>query len=108
MINARFEFVQMFKDKRVVCAQIETDSLDKDGGPIYYLKAPHTPEEYKQFLEQLDFEYDNGYGLQFLHGTVWFLDGTWATRGEYDGSEWWEIHYRPEIPDYLINKDEIR
>jgi len=55
----------------------------------------------QEFLNKLDFEYDNGFGLQRLFGVVWFEDGTWATRGEYDGSEWWEVHEIPEIPDHL-------
>ena len=52
-------------------------------------------------LDLLDFEYDNGYGTQEVFGVVWFADGTWAERGEYDGSEWWEHHTIPEIPEHL-------
>jgi hypothetical protein len=32
---------------------------------------------------------------------IWFKDGSWATRGEYDGSEWWEYHKLPQVPTYL-------
>jgi hypothetical protein len=46
----------------------------------------------------LDFEYDNGYGGQELYGTVWLVDETWLSRGEYDGSEWWEHNVLPVIP----------
>jgi len=53
------------------------------------------------FFRSLDFTYDAGYGSQELDGTVWLLDGTWFTRGEYDGSEWWEYHVLPEIPSEL-------
>ncbi len=49
-------------------------------------------------LEKLDFEYDNGYGAQYLTGTIWYTDGTWSERGEYDGSEWWEHKERPPLP----------
>ena len=109
MINARFEFVQTFKDKIVKCATITLEYWTEDiPSPSSIqkwsntdLKCDYTPEEYKQFLEKLDFEYDNGFGLQQLFGVVWFEDGTWATRGEYDGSEWWEVHEIPEIPDHL-------
>ena len=45
----------------------------------------------------MNFEYDNGFGGQELYGTIWLKDGTWCTRGEYDGSEWWEHHERPDI-----------
>ncbi len=49
-------------------------------------------------LPRLDFEYDNGYGCQCLEGTVWYTDGTWSERGEYDGSEWWEHRECPPLP----------
>jgi hypothetical protein len=62
------------------------------------LKKGHSEEDLHTFLESLDFQYDAGFGGQNLFGTIWFTDGTWATRGEYDGSEWWEHHTRPEIP----------
>jgi hypothetical protein len=35
---------------------------------------------------------------QELYGTVWLEDGTWLSRGEYDGSEWWEHNVLPPIP----------
>jgi hypothetical protein len=38
-----------------------------------------------------------------LFGTVWLEDGMWMERGEYDGSEWWELMRRPEIPSTLID-----
>lgn len=52
-------------------------------------------------LEEKDFKktvYDSGYGSQKLYGTVWFEDGTWADRCEFDGSEWWEHRVRPSAP----------
>ena len=48
-----------------------------------------------EVLPQLDFEYDDGYGGQELFGYIWYEDGTWSERGEYDGSEWWERKERP-------------
>ena len=27
----------------------------------------------------------------------------WLTRGEYDGSEWWDLNYMPEIPKEVID-----
>lgn len=46
----------------------------------------------------LDFTYDSGYGGQRLFGCIWYTDGSWSARGEYDGSEWWEHRVRPPIP----------
>ncbi len=49
-------------------------------------------------LGELNFDYDSGYGSQELFGNIWYNDGTWSERGEYDGSEWWEHKSRPDIP----------
>jgi hypothetical protein len=78
----------------VKCAYISND----DSTECWILKQNYTQEEYKSFLSSLDFEYDDGYGLQQLFGIVWFTDDTWLERGEYDGSEWWEYNKTPEIP----------
>ena len=48
-------------------------------------------------LLKLDFEYDSGFGAQMLFGFIWYTDGTWSERGEYDGSEWWEYMARPPL-----------
>lgn len=50
----------------------------------------------EEVLPKLNFEYDNGYGSQELRGCIWYKDGTWSERGEYDGSEWWEHKYCPD------------
>lgn len=71
-------------------------------GKELFLKVGHTPEELEQFLKDMDFMYDAGYGGQELHGTIWFEGKDfWLTRGEYDGSEWWDFNYMPEIPGVL-------
>jgi hypothetical protein len=49
-------------------------------------------------LSKLDFEYDSGFGGQELYGFIWYTDGTWSERGEYDGSEWWEHKQCPALP----------
>jgi len=48
-------------------------------------------------LEALDFSYDEGYGTQEISGFIVFLDNSWLSRQEYDGSEWWEYHTCPEL-----------
>lgn len=51
-----------------------------------------------EVLPRLDFEYDSGYGSQHIGGYIWYSDGTWSSRGEYDGSEWWVYHKCPTCP----------
>jgi hypothetical protein len=97
--NAKTEFLECVDDKVVECAII----LHKwEGKRTYQLRQHYTEVEYTAFLQSLDFEYDAGYGSQELFGTIWFTDGTWAIRGEYDGSEWWVLCERPDIPQELI------
>lgn len=67
-----------------------------------YLKVGYTKEDLEVFLEKINFMYDSGYGSQEVFGKIWFTDDSWATRGEYDGSEWWEHHYLPQIPAELL------
>lgn len=92
----------------IKCATISTERhsyWDNDNyvsAPKILLKEGHTPAEYEAFLNQLDFEYDSGYGGQELFGTVWLTkENTWLERGEYDGSEWWEYRECPQVPNEL-------
>ena len=96
MTNAKKEFLeeigsQLSKRNWVKCAQVNG----------FNLKIDYTPEEYEKFLSNLDYEYDDGYGSQILHGNIWYVDGTWSERCEYDGSEWWEYKSTPGIPGEL-------
>lgn len=122
-MNAKKEFLGHVEGKPPIqCVLIKfedwDDELYHDDEDDGYLlgggsKAPVTitlPENYSEaefdtFLSQLDFDYDAGYGIQMLFGTVWYKDGTYSERSEYDGSEWWEYRKAPEIPDVLINSD---
>lgn len=99
--NAKQEFVEHTEatNSAVKCAQITKDYYEPEF--TIDLKVGHTLAEYAEFLEKLDFSYDSGYGGQMLYGTIWYDDGTWSERGEYDGSEWWEHRTVPPILDAL-------
>ena len=51
-----------------------------------------------KFLEISDFDYDDGYGSAAIATDliVYFKDSSYITRGEYDGSEWWEYN-KPKV-----------
>jgi hypothetical protein len=100
-MNAQEEFLKHVGNRKVKCAIIHRDRYD--GSSDILLKENHTAVEYKSFIKSLYFEYMNGYGGQELFGTIWYLDGTWSDRGEYDGSEWWQYNSCPEIPKNLMN-----
>lgn len=63
-------------------------------------------KDYQEFLDEVpnrddDFKYNEGCGSQSIFGTVYCYDKynnpVWLTRGEYDGSEWWDVN---RIPDF--------
>lgn len=98
MINARDEFLEHTQGKSIKCAWL--DDYDSQG---YKFKLP---VDYSQlylevFLEMLNFRYDDGYGCQELFGIIWYVDGTWSERKEYDGAEGWEHRKVPEVPNKL-------
>lgn len=106
-MNAKKEFLEFLKDKPVLkCARVGL-CTDWKNYKWHYLKVNWLVKDYDKFLLELDFEYDDGFGSQKLFGTIWFEDGTWADRGEYDGSEWWEYHKCPEIPNELESEDTV-
>lgn len=110
MINAKEEFLTSFGELEVKCAYVEyrklslfvADDDEDEKEKLVTLKVDYTEKELDEFLSELDFEYDGGFGAQQLFGIVWFTDGSWATRGEYDGSEWWQHHKLLEIPKELL------
>ena len=100
MINAKEELIQTIGEIGVIAAAIDLGD-EPQNKKTFRLKQNHSNADWLNFLNQLDFKYDDGYGGQELFGTVWLSDGTWLERGEYDGSEWWEKRMLPEIPQEL-------
>ena len=98
MSNAKEEFIGHVAGKQVLCAIIQREENYDDKKPVAILKSGFTDSEYVTFLNALDFEYDSGFGGQELFGDIWYKDGTWSDRGEYDGSEWWQHQQVPKIP----------
>lgn len=117
--NAKSEFLNhiSYNKSKVLCAAIQISTTDpkseknKWDEPLLIdaeLKRAYTKGEWDDFLNLIDVDYDSGYGGQELFGTIWYEDGTWSERGEYDGSEWWSLHKCPDIPDNLLNLEGIR
>lgn len=106
MRNAKTELLSIISEKKLVvkCAEITHGYQydDEEKVPKYLLKVGYSPEEYELFLNSLNFNYDDGFGSQELFGIVWLTNGTWLSRGEYDGSEWLEHNELPTIPKSLL------
>jgi len=90
-MNAKEELLKHIGDREVKYVRIIFDHSFRNREPI-----EGTLDE---VLPRLDVKYDNGYGSQKLEGTIWYSDGTWSERGEYDGSEWWEHRECPPLPN---------
>ena len=94
-MNAKAEFIKATEGFTVKCAQIDM----YNGGIL--LNVGYNESDYKKFLNELDFDYDDGFGSQYVFGTIWLQSEAWFIRGEYDGSEWWKYQKAPAIPDTL-------
>lgn len=101
-MNAKDEFIEHIENRKVIAAIIKQGDSYHTMNHTCFLTMNHTVGEYDRFLNCLNFNYDDGYGGQELFGTIWYDDGTWSTRGEYDGSEWWQHNALPKMPDELI------
>ena len=110
MINASKELEEkLFKiygggyENKILAAEIRysVDVFEWKHIDLPVVSEPYLPEQIYYFLYSLNFNYNNGFGLKELYGTVWFKDGTWLERAEYDGSEWWEYKKAPQIPNRL-------
>jgi len=96
--NAKDEFLDTTKKYKVIAASISfNDNWRNDNDDIFKLKPLYSNEEYESFLNFLDRKYDSGYGGQNLYGVIFCEDGVWMQRGEYDGSEWWDIYKYPDM-----------
>jgi hypothetical protein len=98
-INMKEEFLKHTSGRNIKCAYFNFvgDVSSKE----HLLFVGYDSNQFEFFLAAIDYEYDCGYGCQELAGIIWYTDGTWSERAEYDGSEWWEYREVPEIPDVL-------
>lgn len=100
--DAKREFLDHVENRNIKCVFICIGSdHNSEAKREYCLPVGFTEEHYALFLESINFDYDNGFGSQQLFGNIWYEDGTWSERSDYDGSEWWEYKSCPPIPDLL-------
>lgn len=100
-MTAKEELVWVLNGQNLLCAYITYLPDGLDASLQLMLPVGYTQEEYEAFLKELDFNYDNGYGFQHLYGTLWCDNGLWFDRHEYDGSECWQMHRYPNVPQEL-------
>ena len=96
-MNAKQEFEDHVKGKVVKCVKITIGEYEE--ARTFILRQGYTEIDYRAFLYLLDIEYDEGYGCQNLFGYIWYDNGTWSERYEYDGAENWSYKSVPAIPN---------
>lgn len=104
MANCKIEFMEEVTEHKLLCAKIAYDpyATNPEYKKCFKLRIGFSITEYNNFLNQLDFEYDDSYGAPELFGIIWYEDGTWSERYYGgDGDECWEYKQCPEIPKEL-------
>ncbi len=101
MKNAKNELLSiLYGESNAKCAEVWTkDEMYSN------LRLGYTKKEFDSFVEELNFEYFNGGGTQFLHGTIWLEDGSWYDRvwsfDKFVCVEYWSYKEYPKIPEKL-------
>lgn len=70
------------------------DDVSWIGGNSFYISV-------EQFIEAAkNTNYCCGYGSEevAVDLVICFKDGSWLSRAEYDGSEWWKYNFYPQKP----------
>jgi hypothetical protein len=102
MINAKKELLEHVGDRAIKCAVVEApDDMVRAVLPAFGKSI----QNLVGFFDALDFEYNNGFGTQVLFGIIWYTDGAWSEREEYDGSEWWAHRECPKIPAACLQQE---
>ncbi len=100
-MNAREELLKNVRNLNAVkCIDISYCAYGGESRDLS-LVVGFDEKEAEEFLDSMEFEYDDEYGTQELYGTIWMKDGSWYEHWEYDGSEGWEYKASPEIPKNL-------
>lgn len=100
--NALEEYLEETKGKAVIAAYISHGEADWYCGQIKAnLPLNYNVDDFLSFLSELGRIETRLYESCESPSTIWYDDGSWSERGEYDGSEWWERKTCPEIPEEL-------
>jgi hypothetical protein len=104
MINAKDELIEFIDDvpSLVIAAVVRYHHNGDDENTPNVEALYGKDHSWQEFQRKMNFTYDNGFGSQKLFGVIWFEDGTYADRSEYDGAEEWLHRFPPEIPPELL------
>ena len=98
------EHVGDISSVKAVQLKLEQRTANLRSVQLFHLPEHYSEEDLAYFLRDIDTMYDDGYGWQELFGFIWWKDGTWSSRYEYDGKECW-VHN--EVPTYPLSRKEM-
>lgn len=98
------EHVGSMDNVKAVQLKLEQRTTHSKSVQLFHLSEGYREGQLNNFLQDIDITYENGYGWQELFGFIWWKDGTWSSRHEYDGKEWW-VHNK--VPSYPLNREEM-
>lgn len=77
------------------------ESSGKSVDDVQWVGDEYIHFTWDEFVElSKNFNFSSGFGGNEVIGELMVVGSDWwMTRGEYDGSEWWDMHWYPEKPD---------
>ena len=104
--NAKKELLAAVGDKKIIWAKLAKDYSYETDSMLQIVLAPdYTIEQYNEFLNNINFKYDSGFGGQELYGFVALENGEWLEREEYDGAENWALKAYPKFENIISRWD---
>ena len=91
-MTAKEELVRHIKDNKVEYVEIYRTNYDRMSGE-YKERIIHGTLD--KVLPMLDFEYEE---VHEVCGTIWYVDGSWSERDDYNDMPYWSHHVRPTMP----------
>ena len=92
MINLWEETIRVLGNYSIKWEDVDAVILDGD--------CIITKENFEEVARKTN--YDNGYGCTKILSNLKIIGWNWwLERGEYDGSEWWELKTMPTIPNII-------
>lgn len=82
---------------------------DKSEKDVIWVGCRNFKFSWEHYKTIANFEYDNGFGGNEISSDLVVVgDKWWLSRGEYDGSEWFDYNEKPKEPIAEINIKSLR
>ena len=99
MVNAKQELLKIVNAKKLTILKIDVTFYDT------FNDGRNTIAKSISSLDELDFNYNNYFGVQSLFGSVYCKNSdnrpVWLRRVIDDGKEWWDVNTLPKFYDTI-------